>query len=89
MLDLILKTNFSEIFHKILQGVFLTPKQPSLGKMTPKFHSVRFSAFIESKEINPKVSSYKTVGTINDIKKQTLSCYVNIKGWYDYSCKFG
>ena len=29
-----------------------------------------------------KIHSYKTTGTLNDVKKQTLSCYVNSQGLY-------
>ena len=45
---------------------------------------VRFSAFVEFKEIFQRFHSYKAIVTLNDVKKQTFSCHFNIYGWYDF-----
>ena len=61
----------------IQAGVILTPKQKIIDT---QLYFVRFSVFVESKEIFQKFHSYKTMGILNDVKKHTLSCYVNILG---------
>ena len=44
----------------------MTHKCKIFGEMTP-----RFSVYVESKGIFQKFYSYKTIGTLNDVKKQT------------------
>ena len=86
--------------YNILAPIRDLPSQESgshLDSLTPYvchndtlLHFVRFFVYVESKEMFKRVHTDKTIDTLNDVKKQTLYCYVNIYGWYDYlRCKLG
>ena len=62
------------------------PQTPDFWLNDARLYFVRSSVFVKSKEIFQKFHSYKTVGTINYVN---VSCYVDTKGWFNYSCKLG
>ena len=51
----------------------MTPRKLIFGKKTPNLYVVRFSVFVESNEIFQKFHAYKKIGTLSDVKMQTLS----------------
>ena len=54
------------------QGVISTPKHKIFGEMIDtQFNLVRFSVAVESKGKFHKFYSYKTIGTLKDVRKQT------------------
>ena len=59
-------------------GSHFDSQPPDLRENDTKLYFVRFSVCVESKEVFQKKYSYKTTGTLNDVKRQPLSCYVNI-----------
>ena len=59
------------------QGVIWLPNIRFLVKWHPVISCKMFCIYVESKGILHKFYSYKTIGTLNDGKKQTFSCYVN------------
>ena len=61
------------------QRVLWTQDQTQdLWQNDSQFYLVRISVDVESKEMFHKFHSYKTIGNLNDAKKQTLSCFVNV-----------
>ena len=59
-------------------GSHFDSKPPDLWQNDTQLYFVRFSVFVESKEILQQFNLQKTIGTLNDVEKHTLFCYDNI-----------
>ena len=55
----------------VYQSVLL-PNHRSFWQNETQLYFVRFTVFLESEEKIQKFPSCKTIGTINDVKKQTM-----------------
>ena len=69
---------FSYFSNFLPHFVSFDSQTPDFRQNDTQLYLVRFFVFLESKVIFQKFHSYNTTGTLSDVKKQTLSCYMSI-----------